>query len=199
LAVDIFLLSVTYLESIKRKLKIMLKRNVSVELINRDDFNLKQAIESATHDIFISGSALASLVPYIDLLQNTIKNKNIYFRLLSLDFDDYECVNQFCKLTGLNNTFDRMKKQDIAFNIIRTDVNIVNNKYIEIKKIDKVMPFVYIGVDIYDIRKTSYIKVQQYLHEKSGSDSLNFIIKPGNELFVYYQEQIKILWDKLSY
>lgn len=169
-----------------------------IKLIGRDDFVISKAIKNAKQDIFISGSSLASLTYAVDTLKDLEPFRNI--RLLTMDYDDEEVVNQFCKMAGKGICYSDMKKQDNQFKELYENEKIYNNSHIEVRKINILMPVAYFAVDLGEhfnnISNNSYIKVQHYLHEKSGSQCPNYIIQSNNDLFSYYLEQIEILWSK---
>jgi len=173
----------------------------TVERIPRGKFDIGQRIKDAKHDVFISGSALASLIPAVDVIADLPSNKTLM--LLSMDYNDVGVIQHFCRIIGDSLVYENMKSQDDAFQtLFRNDNRIKDKNNITIRKIDRVTPIVYFGADLgSDFKGTSssYIKVQHYLHEKPGSDAINYIVKPTDKLFEYYLEQIKVLWEKAKF
>lgn len=165
-------------------------------LFHRDDFRINNAISKAKKDIFISGASLASMTPYVDVLRNFPDNKTI--KLLSLDYGNENVIKQFGNM--IFTDYDNLKRQNMAFNeIVKNDNKICINKNIEIRKSPFLMPIAYIGVDLGEnfnkISENSYIKVQHYLHKTSGIECPNYIVRPKDELFNIFLEQISILWN----
>jgi len=167
-----------------------------VEWILRNDFVIANAIKEAKRDIFISGSSLVSLYPSVN---EDLSNKRM--KLLTMDYSDKDMIDQFCKFTG--TTYDLLKPEDESFNNFQkvvTAKNAHNNTTISIRKINVMLSTVFVGVDLGEnfdeINNSSYIKVQHYLYEKPGSESLNYIVRPDCYLFRFYLEQIKSIWNK---
>jgi hypothetical protein len=165
----------------------------TITFIDRSTISLVEQVKTARYDVFISGSTLTSIPSnLVDVLKD---NNNISFRFLTLDYEDIDCINQFCKMAGKGLVYDDMKLQNDSFKMFLRDSKIRDNPLIEVKKTNRVLPLAYVGIDVFNFSDTSHIKVQQYLHEKSGYETVNYIVQSEHKLFPIYETQIKTLWS----
>ena len=191
---NIFLLCITSLRKIHVGIKKLLAKSANIELISRNDFRLGDAMKNAKNDFFVSGSGMSSVNYLIGEFQKESRLKAV--RLLTIDFSDDTLADIFCAMVGSASKSSDIKDESDSFNMIRNNTEIKQNPRIEIRRIPQIMPIVYVGVDIDNPGKDSYIKVQHYLYSKSGSEALNYIVRPDNPLFDHYKEQIDLLWKK---
>lgn len=167
---------------------------VGIKLLKRGSFDISKAIIEANNDVFISGSALSSVGSAISEIRYLSENKKL--KLLSMNCSNVNVVDSLCKFIDDGSTYESMKAEDERFRSVYNERQIRDKSNIIVRKVNHIMPIAYIGIDLEYPTDKSYIKVQHYLHEKHGSETINYIVKPSDELFAYYREQIDILWRK---
>lgn len=196
---DFFIFAVEYLETISKNtediFKLLDKRGVRVDFVERGDFNLTDVICSAQHDVFISGTTLTHLVGKKDVFLNIRRTIKINF--LVMDLLNEDVLNAFRRMRYKDNvihTNERYINQGNLFKDLFNALRDCNNITFAVS--DRIMPITFVAVDINKITSNTMIKVQHYLYEKEADQAtVSYIVRPGNPMFDLFKEEIQILWD----
>ena len=192
IAIEQFWNSIFYFEkitSILGTLKLFSGKDDVKFLKNKADFIIENEAKKAKHSIFISGSTLCTLFEcrsdFIDLPE-TVNLEIVY-----TDFLNDELLKAFRFMVGY----------DLAEEDLRKQIDL-GNKFCElllrgrpktiIRKVEYIMPIVYVGIDRYEAEPTTCIRAKHYLNN-SNADKERFIIvaQHGSEYFNTYKQQIE--------
>lgn len=196
---DFFIFAVEYLESISKNtediFRLLDKKGVRVDFVERSDFNLTDVICSAQHDIFISGTTLTHLVGKKDVFLNIRQTIKVNF--LVLDLLNQDAVNAFRRMRYKDNIIHTNQRYINQGNLFKDLFNALRGcTNITFAVSDRIMPITFVAIDINKITSSTMIKVQHYLYEKEADQAtVSYIVKPGNPMFDLFKEEIQILWD----
>lgn len=196
---DFFIFAVEYLERISKNtediFKLLDKKGVRVDFVERGDFNLTDAICSAQHDVFISGTTLTHLVGRKDVFLNI--RRTIKINLLVLDLLNEDALNAFRRMRYKDNAIHTNERYINQGNLFKDLFNALKDcSNITFAVSDRIMPITFVAVDINKITSSTMIKVQHYLYEKEADQAtVSYIVRPGNPMFDLFKEEIQILWD----
>ena len=193
---EFFIQSIGYLDTIKQQTSktldfLLTDKHSSVQYIQRYQSDIRSYMLLAKHDVFISGGTLGVLTGAYDLIEHW--DSNISVRLLCLNHDNNSQMSEFCNMIGCLSP-NSLRELGIGFKDVYRMMR--GNSGFQVAVSDRVMPYVFVAVDIDEITENSFIKVQQYLYGyRPGSKTLTYIVKPDSHLFALFKDQIDIIWE----
>jgi len=196
IAIDFFILSIGYLEKIKKHTSqihsLMMKKHPNIEFVNRGEMDWISIISKAKSDVFING---ITLYPYVEGKKafKSLKS-NIHVRMMTLDVGDTNMLNDYRKMFyGRGSSIAKYINYGNIFKELY--IFLKDQANVEFAVADRVTPICFFAVDIINLSSESFIRVQHHLYEKEAKDeTISYIVRPGIPLFDVLREQIELLW-----
>ena len=172
--------------------KVNLIENVEV-LKNRSDFErLENIFSRAKNELFISGTNLDGIVPSCSIIKERA-NSGVKIRLLLLDPDG----KRLAASSDMSGVLVSERKKKIRANLDylkREFQDEITSGKIQLRTIDGVLPFSFIGIDIN--YGDGLLIVQNYLYKTPSSKSLMLEFTTRQlKWYNLYHEQLELMWS----
>ncbi len=192
IAVENFLMRITYMDDIKHQLEAQKETDYSSE-----PCNYREHISEAKECIFFNGIGLVLLCD-LDLHNHLSKidaQVSIKFVVAKHCEDNFQKV----VLGGLQKAPDIEGAKAISKMFELTENRIREHRSLDVTHIDFFAPVSYFAVDYKEYTESSFIQAKHYLlnREKKGIQSYYCSVRPGSKLYEYYRQQI-ILLDEIK-
>lgn len=162
-------------------------------LKKRSDFErLENIFSRAKKELFISGINLEGIVPSCNIIKERA-NSGVKTRLLLLD-PDGKYIAASSDMSGVFVSERKMKIQANLDFLKREFQDEIASGKIQLRTIDGVLPFSFIGIDMNC--EDRLLIVQNYLYKAPSSKSLLFeLTKRQINWYNLYYEQLEIMWS----
>lgn len=170
-------------------------RGVGVEFVERHSFDWRAAVNSARHDVFISGTTLTTFVSGKEIFVALDKRIQVRFQLLDVgNLDILEGFRRMRYADPLRHSQQRYLNQANLFKDFYNSLQERPNMHFGVS--DRIMPMAFVAIDVERLSENSIIRVQHYLHENEADQAtVSYVVRPGSPVYALYAQQIKILWD----
>lgn len=170
-------------------------RGVGVEFVERHTFDWMTAVNSARHDVFISGTTLTAFVPGKDCFLGL--NRRVSVRFLVLDVMNVDTLEGFRRMRYADPNKHSQQRYLNQANLFKDLCNALKEKpNISFGVADRITPMAFVAIDVKRLSENSMIRVQHYLHESEADQAtVSYVVRPGSPVYALYAQQISILWD----
>ena len=168
---------------------------VGVEFVERHSFDWREAVSSARHDIFISGTTLTAFVSGKEIFEKL--DKRIQIKFLLLDVANVDILEGFRRMRYADPSRHSQQRYLNQANVFKDLYSALRGRpNVQFGCADRITPMAFVAVDVNRLSENSLIRVQHYLHENEADQAtVSYVVRPGSPVYTIYAEQIRILWN----